>query len=463
MSVSLPSAKEVPSLSEEKLRVIIEACRNEDNWIHLIRTIGAVFSDPDALVQSFRKEVIVTPSKEEIRAMEVDMDKDEDEKEREENRQCSPVQPCESMSSDPGSSLTSCPGVNGSKVRLKDDEVTVNLDSLRRAYTELFAIPGHPFQAALINAIISLSRTVEIDLRYHSAYDRDPNYLNIFLIVMEIPSLHSPEFIKSSTPLFCKALGQLPLVAQVKLARVWSKFPVDRLQGFVACMQQLITVKVVSNDWSRLYVVNDDEGITSAAKVLKVLYCSSILGGRMDPPALLEAEKLLNESADDNLQELLQGAVGHETKEKSPPKQDPMEKELGINPIDCREPLIPWEDFVNEPLSEQIEMDKDYTNYKASEAEHKFSFMTHSFLLTTAVKNLGMYYDSRIRMLHERRTSLLHSIVHGAPSMPYLRLRIRRDHIIDDALVAVSTSLNFLLILYIIVVCQYIPEQAEPI
>ena len=119
-----------------------------------------------------------------------------------------------------------------------------------------------------------------------------------------------------------------------------------------------------------------------------------------------------------------------------------MEKLLGINPLDCREPLIPWEDFINEPLSEHIEMDKDYANYK-SELDSKFSFMNHPFLLTTTAKNLGMYYENRIRMINERRASLF-SLLHGA--MPYLRLRIRRDHVIDDALVAVSTTFTSLVV-----------------
>lgn len=421
-------ANETPFLTEEKLNKIIDDCESEDNWSYLIRTIGACFNNPDALVQSFRKPT-ESPTKEEIRSMEIDMDKDKDEREDE-----APMSE-ECVAS---SSVASCSKV--ANKCLKEDEVTVDIDSVRRSYARLFAIPGHPFQGALINALSYLSRTIEMELRYHNAYNRDPNYLNIFLIVMEIPTLHSPEFIKSATPFFCKALGRLPIVAQAKLARVWSSYHVERLKGFVECLQQMITVKVVSNEWNHRHGVNDDEAITNAARVLKVLYYSSILGGTMDPHSVLEEERLINKSTEENLQDLLQGAVGHEAKDKTPPKQDPLEKELNVSPLDCQQPMIPWEDFVNEPLSEQIEMDRDYTNYKATgnEPDSKFSFMTHSFLLTTAVKNLGMYFDNRIRMMEERRASLLQTLMHGAPTMPYLRLRIRRDHIIDDALVAVS-------------------------
>lgn len=66
----------------------------------------------------------------------------------------------------------------------------------------------------------------------------------------------------------------------------------------------------------------------------------------------------------------------------------------------------------------------------------KFSFMYYSFILTPATKTLGLYYDNRIRMYSERRMSFFQTAV-GQPTNPYLKLKVRRDHIIDDALVEV--------------------------
>lgn len=63
--------------------------------------------------------------------------------------------------------------------------------------------------------------------------------------------------------------------------------------------------------------------------------------------------------------------------------------------------------------------------------------MNYAFILTPATKTLGLYFDNRIRMYSERRISFIQSVA-GQPSSPYLRLRVRRDHIIDDALVEVS-------------------------
>ena len=414
----------MPYLDEAKLHIIIEDCKKEGSWSKLIRTIGSVFNNPDSMVLSFRKGSDSSSSKEEVRSMEVDQDKDEKERDPDKDMDDEDMLEVE----------TSCD--RSKEFVLQEDEVTADLESVRQAYTELFSIPDHPFQAALINAVTTLSRDLELALKFHKPCEQDPNFINIFLIVMEIPSLHSPEFIEKATPLFCKATGLLPLAAQAKLVRVFSRFKREKLKEYVDSLQQLITVKVMSNRWSRGTLVNDDAGITGAAKVLKLLYYASIFGGELDSREQIEEEKVQNESVEENIQDLLQGAVGHEPKEKNTPRDDPLEVELKIHALDCRNPLIPWEDFVNEPLSDQVEMDKDYTNYK-SESESKFSFMTHSFLLTTAVKNLGMYFDNRIRMMNERRASLLQSLVHGAPTTPYLRLRIRRDHIIDDALVSV--------------------------
>ena len=66
----------------------------------------------------------------------------------------------------------------------------------------------------------------------------------------------------------------------------------------------------------------------------------------------------------------------------------------------------------------------------------KFSFMAHPFILNPATKAQALYYDNRISMYSERRMNLFHSMMAGVqmPS-PYLKLQVRRDHIVEDALV----------------------------
>lgn len=113
--------------------------------------------------------------------------------------------------------------------------------------------------------------------------------------------------------------------------------------------------------------------------------------------------------------------------------------ELGINVNDCRRPCVAFDDFYNEPLSDAIEMDQDYLNYKNRRLdESKFSFMLYSFILTPATKATALYYDNRIRMFSERRISMFHTDIAGQPPDPFLKLKVRRDQIIDDALVGLE-------------------------
>lgn len=70
--------------------------------------------------------------------------------------------------------------------------------------------------------------------------------------------------------------------------------------------------------------------------------------------------------------------------------------------------------------------------------------MYYSFILTPATKTLGLCYDNRIRMYSERRMSFFQTAV-GQPTNPYLKLKVRRDHIIDDALVEVRNNASIFL------------------
>lgn len=135
-----------------------------------------------------------------------------------------------------------------------------------------------------------------------------------------------------------------------------------------------------------------------------------------------------------------------------------MQNSLQIDLMDCIKPFLPFSEFYNEPLSDAVEMDKDYSNYKnairyetvgassyrseSKPSDQYFSFMTHPFVLTPATKTLGLFYDNRIRMYSERRISVLQAMI-GQPPNPYLKLKIRRDYLIEDALMRVSDVVIF--------------------
>ncbi|KAM6317117.1 ubiquitin-protein ligase E3A isoform 3-T3 [Aegotheles albertisi] len=419
--------KDVTFLTEDKIYEILELCREKEDYSPLIRVIGRVFSSAEALVQSFRKAKQHT--KEELKSLQgKDEDKDEDEKEK---AACSAA----AMEEDSGASSSSSSRIgdntqgDNNLQKLGPDEVSVDIEAVRRVYDRLLS--NEKIETAFLNALVYLSPNVECDLTYHNVYSRDPNYLNLFIIVMENGNLHSPEYLEMALPLFCKAMSKLPLAAQAKLVRLWSKYRADQIRRMMETFQQLITYKVISNEFNSRNLVNDDDAVVAASKCLKMVYYANVVGGDVDTDHNEEEdEEPIPESSELTLQELL----GEERRNKKGPRVDPLETELGVKTIDCRKPLIPFEEFINEPLNDVLEMDKDYTFFKV-ETENKFSFMTCPFILNAVTKNLGLYYDNRIRMYSERRITVLYSLVQGQQLNPYLRLKVRRDHIIDDALV----------------------------
>ncbi|XP_029460607.1 ubiquitin-protein ligase E3A isoform X1 [Rhinatrema bivittatum] len=417
--------KDVTYLTEEKVYEILELCREREDYSPLIRVIGRVYSSAEALVQSFRKAKHHT--KEELKSLQgKDEDKDEDEKEK---AACSATAAAMEEDCDASSRLSDDAQADNNIQKLGPEEVTVDVEAVRRVYNRLLS--NEKIETAFLNALVYLSPNVECDLTYHNVYSRDPNYLNLFIIVMENGNLHSPEYLEMALPLFCKAMSKLPLVAQAKLIRLWSKYSAHQIRRMMETFQQLITYKVISNEFNSRNLVNDDDAIVAASKCLKMVYYANVVGGEVETDHNEDDdEEPIPESSELTLQELL----GEERRNKKGPRIDPLETELGVKTIDCRKPLIPFEEFVNEPLNDVLEMDKDYTFFKV-ETENKFSFMTCPFILNAVTKNLGLYYDNRIRMYSERRITVLYSLVQGQQLNPYLRLKVRRDHIIDDALV----------------------------
>lgn len=422
----------VQFLTEESIKELIEECKEGNSYSKLIRLVGSTFNNPESLSVSFLKQKKETnqKQKQEDAKSKYDEDKDVDEKE-----EFIDIQSKHKLNQ------TAIERLN-----LSEDDVSVDIESVRRAFGMLMSIPDLPFIPALINALTYLAKGILIDLKFNSLIlKQNPQLLNVFVIVMELPCLSSPEFIENAYPDFCKAVSKLPLQGQCKLAKVWSKFGHNWLLEKVHSLHQLITVKIVNNEgrWGRSYHINDDDGIAGAAKMMKILYYASIYGGERDSEQIIAEEKAVNE-VDENLQDMLQlqGAVGHsEPKESRLQKDDPFAQQMNVHSVDCRNPLVPYEEFINELLNEYLDVETDY-KYKDDTEDNKISFMNHSYILTTSSKFTLMYFDNRIRMLNERRTSIIQTFVHGLPPIPFLRLQVRRDHLIDDALVAVGIESN---------------------
>lgn len=94
------------------------------------------------------------------------------------------------------------------------------------------------------------------------------------------------------------------------------------------------------------------------------MYYASLLAGTMESPKLRDEDNDMESSLDlDAMNEAMLLYSGSR-KAASNDWVDPLAEELSISMLDCRKPFIPYEEFYNEPLSDAIEMDNDYLNYK---------------------------------------------------------------------------------------------------
>lgn len=429
-------------LTEELLLGLVSECRSSGNYTPLIHALGQVFSRDKFLKRSFPRRQSPSPeegglTKEDLRAMEVDMDKDQDSLELEDltahrigedmfgaSMAVAPLPGVElprcAMASSSSSSSLSSARLSGHV----NQDIPVDVESVRRSYDVLFSIPDLPFLDALVNAIMILCENLEIGLRYHSAYQKDPSLLSVFVVLLELPLLEG-SLCGSALHALCRACALLPPEAQARLAKQWgAQCPPHRLRNTLNALHQVLTARVIEGHFGRDFGVADDELLVASIKTMKILFMANVLGGELEQ---------CREEEDEGLG----------TEEGRPVPKDPahMLKEdtlwdlLSVKVADCRKPLIPWEEFYNEPLSEQLETDRGFVHTRGGTSkEGHFSFLGHAFVLTPAVKALGLYYDNRIRMYSERHLSVIQMLVGGAPANPYLRLNVRRDHLIDDAL-----------------------------
>ncbi|XP_055691470.1 ubiquitin-protein ligase E3A isoform X1 [Lutzomyia longipalpis] len=422
-------------LDEDIIQALVETSLEKNSPLPLIRSLGAIFSSTDAVAASFRARA-VTPidlllrkatqkdlrnlTKEDLRSLEGDLDKDED---------------------------SSCAG---KETPPETHETDVDVLSLRRSVKQLFGIddpdankPKNTFPVFELvnNALQTLATSLKIDLEITTQREAVEDIIRTFVIVFEVICIAPAEFLEGALTRMCSAAANLPTWAQGRLAWIWARHCTPILRPLLESLQQIITLQVIPT----MIPVQDNETIVNATKVMKILYYADILAGDVDPGQLREDDATSTVSgtagvgADEDLEATARWSFD-EVKFTGAARADPLAQELGVQPVDARRPFLPLSEFYNESLSDTIEMDYDYLNYKNLHMDEKnmnkkFCFMLYSFILTPATKTLALYYDSRIRMYSERRINLFTTHLSGQTPNPYLKLKVRREHLIDDALI----------------------------
>ena len=401
-------------LTISALEMLVTECQQRNDYLPLVRQIGQIFSSSETLNASFLRDDVCA----------------------------------------------------GSSSFGDTDDMTVDIAAVRHAYKLLFGVKQSNLEAALVNAMLMMSDNVHFDVGQKRNLD-SPNYCNQFVICMENPELLSPEYIDSAFPKFLAALARLPEKQQQKLILYWSHESPEQLQQYVQCLHQLITVKVIEGQFSERSrsLVNDNQGIVAAVQIMNMIYLASLLGGLrrehensmfpVGPVAALgdvadssssavaaAAEAVKGASSDEDIIVYPMGLFGPAVRQKQQSQRsmkiedfDQLYKMFGRFSWDCRHPLLEHEEFYNDSLDDAIQLDQDFVFFKVE--DRRPSFLNYPFVLRPATKVMGLFYDSRIRMHRERRHALLHMLTTGDENMPYLKLVVRRDFMIDDALVQV--------------------------
>jgi len=391
-----------PILSKAYIEETINTCKETGDFKALVRVLGKTFSSPEILNRSFSvdsSEMVDFSSPQSI-------------------------------------------------LRLDHEEIV-------DTYQLLFELDQEVVENSIINAFNALGNSIEIDMKQRESNQRETTDIDLhqFVIVMLNPNLHSPEYLESALPNILRAMTSLPMKLQGTLVKYWSKFPASELRKLLDVFQQMITVRILTGPHTTTGLsVNDDQPVTNSVRCMEMVYFASLLGGgHHEAPSYLDepttsGNSVTTEEKDTDMplvpvqsrEEFIRNTLDP-LNEREPDHVNTFNSKLftelarDIPKLEKhKSPLIPYTDFVNECLNDAIEMDRDFMNFKDDGI--RFSFLRYSFVLSTMTKHLGLFYDNRVRMYSERRMSILYALMGQSPS-PYLKLKVRRDHLIQDALV----------------------------
>lgn len=310
-----------------------------------------------------------------------------------------------------------------------------------KAYQLLLSLDEEPVNNAIINGINALGNRIDIEYNTHKKMFTKHD-LNQFIIILLNPDLLSPDYLDCGLQNILNAIANLPVDLQLILVKYWSKYTPEELQRVLDVFQQMITLRILIGPHSKSgRPVNDDLPITSSVKCMKLIYYASLYGGEFEKKIEFTLENPDTETTYDinNTQMRLLQDVDQLNDNESNSKKDELLEVLDINVLKSRKPLIPHKSFLNECLNDSLEMDRDFNNYMRND---NFSFLNLPFVLNTETKCSGLFYDSQIRMYSQRRISVIYGLFNGHVPSPYLKLKVRRDHLIQDALVRVSMQME---------------------
>ncbi|CAF4769682.1 unnamed protein product [Rotaria sp. Silwood1] len=456
-------------LIEENLQQIINKSKEINNWTLLQNLIYSVFSNRQNLSSSFLQKTF---------PMNILLNNE---------------------TSSSASATAKSNFLHDSRITLENDEITLDFDMMKRSIKLLMSYEDE-ISSTINNALGVLFKQIsnELSSSKKDELENDANFINIFFIIFQLPCLSDPIFIFHTAYAFYSIFSKLSIDIQAKFVRVLAKHK-DSLNAYVAHLQQYITMHTVK--WcDHTHINSTNEALLSSEKgmheglyVLRILFYANLLGSERETLEILETERendqrmeveLINrrqrhndDGADDGnndqqgqdqqQQQQQQQQSGEqrenrsETATISPTRhrsssfsmrtstseqdemesiyENPLQIKLGLELNEYRHGYLPFDDFINEFANEKIEINKEYLDFvrQTPDTLH-FSFILYPFFLSTINKIALLNIENKVQMYRQRHTSFFHSLFSGIRLDPFFKICVRRNHLIEDALIALE-------------------------
>lgn len=223
------------------------------------------------------------------------------------------------------------------------------------------------------NVLISANGRLAAQLKHASHTTSKPEDLRPYIILFENPQLVDPETHKEILGPLLSSTATLPSTQLAILKEWFSGYDSDSFRKLVGLVQQFITLHILTQNPISL---NRETSLVNATKVLELLH-----------------------------------------------------------PINERFRHVPYTEFYNEMINENIELKEDYVNWKQEEG---FSFCHYPFILDPGVKSKVLQIESYMQMQQQRRNAFNLMLLTGQGTAPYLVFRVRRNYLIRDTITQIS-------------------------
>ncbi|CAF2034825.1 unnamed protein product [Rotaria magnacalcarata] len=447
---------EINNLTENNLKELISQCEKTNDWNILEKSMEIIFSNRFNLLTSFLK---------------VDFSENISNK---------------SESSPTASATPKSFFIHDPRITLDNDEITLDFDTMKSTM-KLLRFYEDQISSTIHKSLDLLLNQLQYELKSkRNELETDANFFNLFLIIFELPYLSDPLFLFDIARLFYSILTNLSIEAQAKFVRILSKYATN-LDAYVLHVQQYITMHTirwcdhVGIETNSEELLSSEPGIKEGLNTLRLLSYANLLSGQRDSSEIIDIERKnyekterelvkrrqrqndtdsdteeqqRNEQQQSDSENILEASTSSATtattrtkirkatseiEDTDSPYDNALQIKLDLKPNEYRRGQYSFDIFINEYANEKLEIKKEYLNFiQQPISSIEFSFIYYPFFLSTINKIALLNIESKARMYLQRRSIFVHNIFSSIRLNPVFKINVRRDHLIEDALISLE-------------------------